>query len=112
LEFLVGTSPKFQVLQLKDADSGVVVELADDTATLQSYGPADNQELHVKDVDPAQSLEQIKLGEGNEVPKFEISEERYNEKSRLRNDPAWQAHKQAVASASPSNVPVRFSPSR
>jgi hypothetical protein len=106
LEFLVGTAPKFQQLELRDPASGAATQLADDNATLQSYNAVDNQELHVKDVDPAQSLEQIKLSEGTEVPKFQISEERYNEKSKLRNDPAWQAHKQAMAAASPSKTQV------
>eukprot|EP01122_Echinamoeba_exundans_P014691 TRINITY_DN6703_c0_g1_i1.p1 TRINITY_DN6703_c0_g1~~TRINITY_DN6703_c0_g1_i1.p1 ORF type:complete len:226 (-),score=69.20 TRINITY_DN6703_c0_g1_i1:230-907(-) len=100
LQFVVGTEPKDQLLELRDGmTKSVVAKLDDDTKTLQDYGAQESQIIHVVDTNPVTSdLAALQFGDASAV-RFELSEEQ--EKARKER---MAAAKAAKAAASPAKV--------
>jgi len=75
---IVGTSPEYQQLQIRDKDGNVIGHLDNDDRTVTSYGVQDFANIHVIDNDPMKST--AAYADVNAVEKYEISEDAYNKR--------------------------------
>jgi len=73
---IVGTSPEFMVLQLKDKDGATLMALEGDDRTLASFGIHDYAYVHIIDNDPKKTV--ASLQDVSQVEKYVMSEEEYS----------------------------------
>ena len=66
MERRFGSAPENQTIQLRGASGAVICELSDDSKTLEQYGAADGQCLHVIDSNPS-----CNFGEFEDLSKVE-----------------------------------------
>jgi len=66
-------------LQLRDTNEEFVCDMADNTASLGSFGAHEFYTIHLVDLDPAVSA--LNEFESGDVEKYEISEESYNKRT-------------------------------